>query len=223
VGEVMMGTTLREAIDLIGGGARPGRTIKAVMSGVSNALVPAELLDTPMTYEDMAAIGSGLGSAGLIVFDDTDDLVAVAAGASRFLAVESCGQCSPCKQDGLTIADALERLCQNDAAESDVTLIEKRLRTVPDGARCYLATQQQVVVSSVVERFPAEIEAHVRRRAQVVEPLLIAELVDIADDHAVLDERHRDKQPDWSYGPEWSGQTPADLANDHQVDPALGR
>jgi NADH:ubiquinone oxidoreductase subunit F (NADH-binding) len=223
VGEVMMGTTLREAIDLIGGGARPGRSIKAVMSGVSNALIPAELLDTPMTYEDMAAIGSGLGSAGLIVFDDNDDLVAVAAGASRFLAVESCGQCSPCKQDGLTIAGALERLCQNDAAASDVTLITKRLGTVANGARCFLATQQQVVVTSLVERFPDEIEAHVRRRAQVVEPSLIAELVDIDDEVAVLDERHRDKQPDWSYGADWSGQTPADLASDHQVDPALGR
>ena len=71
------------------------------MSGVANPLLPAAALDTPMTYEDLRAAGGGLGAAGFIVFDDTTDLVAVAAGVARFLAVESCGQCRHCKDDGL--------------------------------------------------------------------------------------------------------------------------
>ena len=105
VGEVAMGTPLREVIEMIGGGAREGRRIVAVLPGVSNPLLPADRLDTPLTYEDMAAAGSGLGSGGYIVFDDHDDLVAITAGVSRFLAVESCGQCSPCKISGLAIAN----------------------------------------------------------------------------------------------------------------------
>ncbi|MBV8295693.1 MAG: SLBB domain-containing protein, partial [Acidimicrobiia bacterium] len=72
VGEVIMGTPLREVIDEIGGGPRRGHRIKAVMPGVSSALVPERLLDTPVSYEAMAAIGSGLGSGSIIVFDDSD-------------------------------------------------------------------------------------------------------------------------------------------------------
>ena len=77
----------------------------AVLGGVSNAILTAEQLDVPLTYEDMAAIGSGLGSCGFLVFDDDTDFVAVAHGVSRFLAVESCGQCTPCKEDGKRIAE----------------------------------------------------------------------------------------------------------------------
>ena len=85
------------------------QTFQTVLNGVSAApLTPAEL-DTPLTYEDMAAIGSGLGTASLFVVGDDTDMTAVAAGISRFLAVESCGQCTPCKFDGLAIADSLTR------------------------------------------------------------------------------------------------------------------
>ena len=73
-------------------------------------------LDTPLTYEDMEAAGSGLGACGFIVFDDADDMVAVAAGVARFLAVESCGQCTPCKQDGLAIAAILAPLLRRRTA-----------------------------------------------------------------------------------------------------------
>jgi NADH:ubiquinone oxidoreductase subunit F (NADH-binding) len=219
VGEVIMGTTLREAIDLIGGGGSPGHQIKAVMSGVANALVPAALLDTPMTYEDMAAIGSGLGTGGLIVYDDADDLVAVAAGVSQFLAVESCGQCTPCKQDGLTIAGKLRLLCRNEATEEDVDVIRLGLDQVTDGARCYLATQHQVVVTSVFTSFPDEIQNHVTRASDPVEPSLVAEVVDIEGEVAVIDEGRRHKQPDWTYDETSSGQSPADRVDDHRAEP----
>src|SRR3954471_13648059 len=107
VGEVLMGTPLREAIEMIGGGPRKGHRIKAVLPGVSSGVIPEHLLDTPMSYEALAEVGSGLAAGGCIVFDDTDDLAAVAAGVSRFLAVESCGQCTPCKRDGLSLARLL--------------------------------------------------------------------------------------------------------------------
>jgi NADH-quinone oxidoreductase subunit F len=71
-------TTLRDVIERVGGGSRPGRTVKAVFSGVANGVITADNLDVPATYEDLAAIGSGLGFAGFIVYDDTADMVAVA-------------------------------------------------------------------------------------------------------------------------------------------------
>jgi NADH:ubiquinone oxidoreductase subunit F (NADH-binding) len=216
VGEVIMGTPLREVIEEIGGGARPGRRIKAVLPGVAQGLIPEALLDTPVTYEDLAAIGSGLGSGGFIVFDDSDDLAAVAAGVSRFLAVESCGQCTPCKQDGLQLSGLFQKVCASEAGEFDMATIRKRVGTVADGARCYLATQQQNVLGNVLEHFPEDVEAHLSGRADPVEPALIAELVDIADGVAVWDERHRDKQPDWSYDEEYSGKVPAERFGEHR-------
>ncbi len=216
VGEVIMGTPLREVIEEIGGGARPGHRIKAVMGGVSNALIPADKLDTELCYEALAGIGSGLGSAGFIVFDETDDLVSVAAGASRFLAVESCGQCVPCKRDGLALADVLAKIALSDASEADLTLARKLLLNVGDRARCALALQQQAVVGSLFDLFAAEVDAHVARSAAAAEPYLIAELLDIEGDEPVWDERHREKQPDWSYEEVFSGQFPADKYDEHR-------
>jgi len=217
VGEVLLGTPLREVIDLIGGGPRPGRYIKAVLPGVSGAFVPAALLDTPVSYEGMAAIGSGLGSAGFIVFDDTSDLVAVAAGVARFLAVESCGQCVPCKQDGLLLADLLARLSRSNPKADDLAAIDRRVATVAERSRCFLASQQQVVIGSLLERFPDEVAAHASRRARPAAPELVAEVVDIAGGAAVLDERHRAKQPDWTYDRPSSGQWPAERLGEHRA------
>ena len=154
VGEVALGTPLREVLESLGGGARPGHEIVAVMSGVANPLLPASALDTPVSYEAMQAAGSGLGAAGFIVFDDGDDLVAVAAGVAHFLAVESCGQCRHCKDDGLALADLLRSVAASDATDRTLDDIATRLDVVAEGARCNLATQQQVVVGSILQLFP---------------------------------------------------------------------
>jgi NADH-quinone oxidoreductase subunit F len=216
VGEVIMGTTLREAIHSVAGGPREGRTIKAVLSGVSQPVITADQLDTPLTYEDMQAIGSGLGSAGFLVFDETADMAAVAAGVARFLAVESCGQCTPCKQDGLALSAELDRLCRDEGTTADLAKIRSLASTVGDRARCYLGTQQQVVIESILAVFGDELATHVRGTAAPVEPRLVAELVDITPDGAVLDEHHRAKQPDWSFDTVDSGQAPADRYMEHR-------
>ncbi|MGZ4717923.1 MAG: NADH-ubiquinone oxidoreductase-F iron-sulfur binding region domain-containing protein [Acidimicrobiales bacterium] len=221
VAEFIMGTTLREVIDEIGGGMKAGRSITAVMGGVSNALITPDQLDTPLTYEDMAAIGSGLGSTSFIVYDDEDDLVAVVAGASRFLAVESCGQCTPCKQGGLVLADLLGKLSRSTADERDLVQIRERVDTVADGARCFLASQQEVVVGSLLERFAGLVEGHLDRSIPGVEPALVAELVAIDDGTPVIDERFRDKQPDWTYDETYSGRSPADRLDEHRSPQAL--
>ncbi len=210
VGEVQMGTPLREVIEAIGGGPREGRTIKAILSGVANPVITADSLDTPVSYEGLNGVGSGLGSAGFIVFDDTADMAAVAAGVARFLAVESCGQCTPCKLDGASLAAGLVKLSSSEAVEFDRAVIRRKLSTVADRSRCFLATQQQVLVSSLLDRFPDEIEAHLSGEAEPVSSALIAELIDIRNGKAVLDERHLRKQPDWTFNKRDSGTMPVE-------------
>ena len=211
-----MGTPLRDVIDLVGGGARPGRRIVAVISGVANAVLGAEQLGTPLSYEAMTAIGSGLGAAGFIVFDDTTDLVAVAAGVARFLAVESCGQCARCKQDGLGISDRLRQITRSAAPLEALDEVQALLRTVAEGARCNLASQQQTVVGSILTVFPDPVDAHLTQRVPPREPELIAAILDLEHDQVVLDEHQVEKQPDWTYEPEDSGQWPADRLDDHR-------
>ena len=223
--EVAMGTPLREVIDAVGIEPCEGSII-AAMSGVSNPLLPADLLDTALTYEAMAAAGSGLGTGGFIVFDESVDPVAVAHGVSRFLAVESCGQCTPCKQDGAAVTVALEQLRSRPTSAGtegeELIEIEDRLRTITDGARCYLATQHEAVVSSILALFPDAFVGHAQGRVAPTEPYLIAELEGFTDGEeglrAVYDVRHADKQPDWSYDAIDSGQSPADRLDQEQGD-----
>jgi NADH:ubiquinone oxidoreductase subunit F (NADH-binding) len=216
VAEVALGTPLRDVLEQIGGGARPGRELVAVLSGVANPVLLADAFDTPLSYEAMRAAGSGLGAAGFIVFDDTADLVAVGAGVARFLAVESCGQCRHCKDDGLALAAAMARLATSQSKGDDADELATRLDVVAEGARCNLATQQQLVVGSILERFPDLVAAHAAGDAPGVDPTLIAELRDVADGRAVLDDAHRTKQPDWTHDDVDSGQWPADRLDDHR-------
>lgn len=210
VAEMRMGTPLREVIDEIGGGARRGR-IKAVLPGVANPVIPGDSLDAPVSYEGLASIGSGLGSAGFMVFDESADMVAVAAGVARFLAVESCGQCSPCKLDGITLAELLAKLSRSQATTRDLETIRRRAETVSYGARCYLGLQQEIVISSILERFEPEFEAHLDGSTPPAEPELIAELLDIDGERAIVDEHHSEKQPDWTFNPRSSGAVPVEL------------
>ena len=221
VGEFPMGTPLREVIETIGGGAELGHRIVAALSGVSNPILPVELLDTPMSHEAMRALGSGLGTGGYIVFDDRDDLVAVAAGVSRFLGVESCGQCTPCKQDGLAISERLRVLLGNEGTDDDLAALDGLLDRVTESARCNLAYQQHDVVDSILELYLDRFQDHVTGRIGPLPPEPIVPILDIVDGRAVLDLHAAEKQPDWSFEPEWNGKSPADRLDDHRAHEAL--
>ena len=210
VGEFPMGTPLAEVIETLGGGPASGRIV-AVLSGVAHPLLPGSKLDVPLTYEDMEAAGAGLGAAGFIVFDESVDLAAAAHGVSRFLAVESCGQCVPCKQDGLAIAELLDRIRGSQATEDVLEAVAAHVTTVADEARCYLATQHQRVIGSVLELFPDELRAHLEGTPRPPADIeLIAPILDFEGDRAVLAEAQLEKQPDWTYDETYSGQSPAD-------------
>ena len=171
-------------------------------------MIPLTKLDTPLTFEDMEATGSGLGAAGFWVFDNITDLVAVAQGCARFLAVESCGQCVPCKRDGLAIADLLERVRDSVATETDLTELQDRLETVTEGARCSLAAQQQRVVGGILRCFPDQFAAHLSG-GPAAESVLVAPVVAIEDGRVRFDQRQATKQPDWSHDEIDSGAFPA--------------
>lgn len=209
VAEFPMGTPLAEIIETVGGGPEEGRELVAALSGVANPLLPAALFGTPATYEDMQAAGAGLGAAGFIVFDDSTDFAAVAAGVSRFLAVESCGQCTPCKQDGRALADLTDRLRRSEADAPELTAVADHVRTVSDEARCFLATQHQRVLTSILELFGDQVAAHTAG-APAAEQDPIIPIARLDEGRFVLDEKQRRKQPDWSYDEEDSGQSPAD-------------
>jgi NADH-quinone oxidoreductase subunit F len=197
--ELELGTSLGEVIQRVGGGVRPGRTIKAVFSGVANGVITAADLDVPATYEDLAAIGSGLGSAGLIVYDDTADMVSVARMFARFLHVESCGQCGACKLHSGAISDTLERLERNSAHDDDIEELGAGLRMVTDQNRCYLPVELQTVVASLLRAFPEDFVAHLEGTLTRPRRYQLPKIVDLDGGGVTYDTRIEHKQPDWTY------------------------
>jgi NADH-quinone oxidoreductase subunit F len=143
VGEVELGTPLRAVIDAVGSGVGAGRAVKAVLSGIANPVVTVDQLDVPLSYEGFQAIGSGMGAAGFIVYDDTACMVDVAYQQSRFLYIESCGQCPPCKIGSGEITKHLENLETGAGSDEDLRWITHWLSRVTDGNRCYLAVEEQ--------------------------------------------------------------------------------
>ncbi|KAA0235746.1 MAG: NADH-quinone oxidoreductase subunit F [Acidimicrobiales bacterium] len=203
VGEVELGAPLGELIDAVGSGVRPGRAVKAVFSGVANPVVTADHLDVPVSYEGLASVGSAMGAAGFIVYDDTACMVDAACRLSRFLHVESCGQCPPCKLGSGEITTRLERIEAGAGTDGDIAAIGGWLERVTDGNRCYLAVEEQVLVSSVLRAFPDEFAEHIERHAcprPGSRP--IPKLLDLAGGTATYDETYRRKRPDWTYAPE---------------------
>jgi NADH:ubiquinone oxidoreductase subunit F (NADH-binding) len=200
VGEIELGTPLGAVIDAVGSGPLPGRTVKAVFSGVANAVLTAEHLDIPVSYEGFAAAGSGMGAAGFIVHDDTACMVDAAYRFSRFLSIESCGQCPPCKIGSSEITVHLERIETGAGTDDDIAAIQGWLGRVTDGNRCYLAVEERLVVSSVLRAFPGEFAEHIEtHRCPRPERRPIPKLLDLDRGVATYDERFWNKRPDWTF------------------------
>ena len=204
VAEIELGIPLRDVVERVGGGPRPGRTIKAVLSGVASGVITARNLDVPLTYEDFVDIDSGLGSLGFTVYDDTADMVSVARAVSRFLYVESCGQCPACKFGTGEVTAYLDRIAAGEATDHDVEVIGARLDSVTDANRCFLGAQEQALIRSLLREFPEEFAAHLEGAAPAPE-VQVAKIVDIRDGAAVYDERQARKRPDWTYTEEEGG------------------
>jgi NADH-quinone oxidoreductase subunit F len=201
VGEVELGTPLREVIARVGGGVAPGRSIKAVLPGAANPVITAEALDAPCSYEGLEAVGSGMGAAGFLVLDDTASILEVAQAFSRFLYVESCGQCPACKLGCGAVTDGLDRLAAAQATPEDVETIAYRLRTVTDGNRCYLPVQEQRLIGSILTAFADEVNDALDGAPRPARGFVLPKLVDLDGGVASYDERQALKRPDWTYEP----------------------
>jgi len=199
VAELELGSPLAELIELAGG-ALPGRTLRAALSGVANAVITPDHFDVPMSYEGLQAIGSGLGSAGFILYDDSACMVDVARALSRFLYVESCGQCRSCKFGSGEITRTLDLIGAGEGSDHEIEVIGARLRSVTDQTRCYLAAEEQALVSSMLREFPDEFALHLDGRCSSdPRPIVVPKIVELADGVATYDDRQARKQPDWTY------------------------
>jgi NADH:ubiquinone oxidoreductase subunit F (NADH-binding) len=198
--EIEPGVTLREVIEQVGGGVRAGREVKAILSGVSNPVLAATGLDAPVSYEGLAGAGGGLGSAGFIVYDDTRNMVSVAQMVSRFLYVESCGQCRACKFGCGEITRQLDELVEAQGAMRNIESIGARLLGITDQNRCFLGEEEQRVIASLLRTFPEDFTAELEG-APEVDSLPVPKIVDIRDGVAIYDENQMRKRPDWTYAP----------------------
>src|SRR5262249_19374940 len=136
--EVPLGTPLRRIVEEIGGGV-PGGQIKAVQTGgPSGGCIPAALLDTPVDYDSLAKIGSIMGSGGMIVMDQTTDMVDVARFFMTFCMDESCGKCVPCRAGTVQLNHLLTRIIDRQATPQDLQLLETLCDLVKNASLCGL-------------------------------------------------------------------------------------
>jgi NADH-quinone oxidoreductase subunit F len=174
--EVPMGTTLREIIYNIGSGIREGRKFKAVQTGgPSGGVIPESLLDTPVDFDELAKVGSMMGSGGMIVMDDTTCMVDVARYFLDFLSGESCGKCVPCREGIHQMLKILSRICAGEGKEEHIELLEGIAEVVQVSALCALGQTAPNPVLSTIRYFRDEYEAHIREKrcpAGVCKPLI---------------------------------------------------
>ncbi len=199
--ELPLGTTMRDLLENFGGGVIGGRRLKAILPGVSNGVLTPGYLDVPLDFDSMRAVGSGLGSGGYIVYDDSVCIVRAAALVSRFLYVESCGQCPPCKFSSGEITRRLDRLAGGTGDQDDIDAISTLCATADQGNRCALPTGEHLMIESFLNRFSDEFHAHIHSACKLERKLILPKLVDYDEQTRIFtsDEHQPLKQPDWSY------------------------
>lgn len=161
--EVPMGTTLREVIYDIGGGIKNDRKFKAVQTGgPSGGCITAENLDIPIDYENLTAIGSMMGSGGMIVMDEDNCMVDIAKFYLEFTVDESCGKCTPCRVGTKRLHEILEKITNGQGTEQDLEDLRELGETIKDTALCGLGQTAPNPILSTLNYFHDEYLAHVR-------------------------------------------------------------
>ena len=160
--EVPMGTTLREVIFEIGGGIKDGKKFKAVQTGgPSGGCLTEKHLDTPIDFDNLLAVGSMMGSGGMIVMDEDDCMVSVAKFFLDFTVEESCGKCSPCRIGTKRLYELLERITQGKAEMKELQRLKNMCNVIADTALCGLGQTAPSPVLSTMQNFWDEYVAHV--------------------------------------------------------------
>jgi len=162
--EVPMGTTLREIIFEIGGGIIDNKEFKAVQTGgPSGGVITKEHLDTPIDYESLKAIGSIIGSGGMIVLDEDDDMVQLAKFYLDFTQDESCGKCTPCRIGTKRLYEILDRLTKMEGSPEDLDLLQDLSYNIKYSALCGLGQTAPNPVLSTLKYFRKEYDAYAYR------------------------------------------------------------
>ena len=160
--EVRMGMTLREVIYDIGGGIKNDKKFKAVqMGGPSGGCIPADLIDTPVTYEDINKTGAIVGSGGMIVMDEDTCMVDMARFFLDFTRKESCGKCNYCRIGTKRMLEILERITRGEGKDGDIELLEELAAKIKDGAMCGLGQTAPNPVLTTLRYFRNEYEDHI--------------------------------------------------------------
>ena len=160
-----MGTTLREIIYDIGGGCLGGKKFKAAQTGgPSGGCIPASLIDTPIDYENLGAIGSMMGSGGLIVMDENTCMVDIAKFYLEFTVDESCGKCPPCRIGTRRMLDILTDITEGRGRPGDIERLEELGRSIKSSALCALGQTAPNPVLSTIRYFRDEYEAHINEK-----------------------------------------------------------
>ena len=160
--EVPMGTTLREIVEEIGGGVPNGRKFKAAQTGgPSGGCIPAEHFDVPIDYDNLIAIGSMMGSGGLIVMDEDTCMVDIAKFFLEFTVDESCGKCTPCRIGTKRLYDLLDKITKGKADMEDLDKLETLCYHIKENALCGLGQTAPNPVLSTLKYFRDEYVAHI--------------------------------------------------------------
>ncbi|MHB8417544.1 MAG: NADH-ubiquinone oxidoreductase-F iron-sulfur binding region domain-containing protein [Myxococcales bacterium] len=197
--EAPAGISLRDLFHDLAGGPRPGRTLKAALSGVSSGVIPADRFDTRADFGSLQLVGSGLGSAGFIALDDQASVPRVAQAAARFLYVESCNQCSACKAGLRLASQALDRALSGAGKPQDLAWVRSGALSAPQGSRCALPAGAAALLPSLLDRYGSEFEAERSAAGAVPWPIPKFSDYDEATHTFTVDERQGRKQPNWTY------------------------
>jgi len=160
--EIPLGITLREMIFDIGGGIAGDKAFKAVQTGgPSGGCIPEEHLDTPVDYDSLGALGSIMGSGGMIVMDERDCMVNMAKYFIDFTKDESCGKCVPCREGTLRLMEILEAITEGKGQEGDIDKLAYMSEVIKDGSLCGLGQTAPNPVLTTIRYFREEYEAHI--------------------------------------------------------------
>ncbi len=161
--ELPMGTSLREIIEVHAGGMLPGRKLKAVIPGGSSVpILTAAEIDVAMDFDSVAKAGSMLGSAGIIVMDDSTDMVSALRTIAHFYHHESCGQCTPCREGTGWLETILDRIDAGEGTEADIAKLDSVASGMLGNTICVLADAAAMPVQSFLKKFGDEFKAKVK-------------------------------------------------------------
>jgi formate dehydrogenase iron-sulfur subunit len=157
--EKAFGVTLRELVEIFGGGTFSGKPVRAVqVGGPLGSYIPVSQLDIPMDYEGFAAAGAMVGHGGIVVFDESVDMAAQARFAMEFCAIESCGKCTPCRIGSTRGVEVIDKIAAGEDREANIELLSDLCQTMTDGSLCAMGGLTPMPVMSAIRHFPEDFD-----------------------------------------------------------------